>query len=137
MTTPARARQFVFALVPGNCLSITLRSLNIARWSPSSGAKADSPGPLMWANETLTVGWGLVGIIVKNALQALFQFLSEDPQFAGTMAMTWPPEPTSNGTLVAVVADDVPSGIRRAEHESGIPSTLASLANFVEWRPAA
>jgi uncharacterized protein YndB with AHSA1/START domain len=60
------------------------------------------------------------------------QFLSEDPQFAGTMTMTWRLEPTSNGTLVTVVADDVPSGIPRAEHESGIASTLVNLANFVE-----
>ena len=37
------------------------------------------------------------------------QFLSEDPQSAGTMTITWRLEPTSNGTLVAVVADDVPS----------------------------
>ena len=60
------------------------------------------------------------------------QFLSEDPQFAGTMTITWRLEPTSNGTLVAVVADDVPSGIRRAENESGIASMFANLANFVE-----
>ena len=55
------------------------------------------------------------------------QFLSEDPQSAGTMTITWRLEPTSSGTLVAVVADCVPSGIRRAENESGIASTLANL----------
>ena len=60
------------------------------------------------------------------------QFRSDDPQFAGTMTITWRLEPTSSGTLVAVVADDVPSGIRRAEIKSGIASTLAHLANFVE-----
>ena len=48
------------------------------------------------------------------------------------MTITWRLEPTSNGTLVAVVADDVPSSIRRAENQSGIASTLANLANFVE-----
>ena len=49
------------------------------------------------------------------------------------MTITWRLEPTSSGTLVAVVADDVPSGIRRAEIKSGIASTLAHLANFVEY----
>jgi hypothetical protein len=33
---------------------------------------------------------------------------------------------------VAVVADGVPSGICRAENESGIASMLANMANFVE-----
>jgi hypothetical protein len=37
------------------------------------------------------------------------RFLSEDPQFARTMTRMWWLEPTSNGTLVAVVADDVPA----------------------------
>ncbi len=85
----------------------------------------------MWADETLTVGWGLVGIIVKNALQALIQFLSEDPQFmdhddnvaAGGLRPT---------ALVGVVADHVPSGIRLTENESSIASTLTNLATFVE-----
>jgi hypothetical protein len=40
---------------------------------------------------------------------ASIQFLSEDPQFAGTMTITWRLEPPSNGTLVGIVADDVPS----------------------------
>ena len=34
-------------------------------------------------------------------------FLSEDPQFARTMTIRWWLKPTSNGTLVEVVAGDV------------------------------
>jgi hypothetical protein len=51
--------------------------------------------------------------------------------------MTWRFELTSGGTLVTVVADTVPSGIGRAEHESGIASTLANLANYIEENSAA
>ena len=35
--------------------------------------------------------------------------LSEDPQFTRTMTIMWWLEPTFNGTLLAVAADDVPS----------------------------
>ena len=73
-----------------------------------------------------------VDLAPQKRTRLSIQFPFEDPQFAGTMTITWRLEPTSNGTLVEVVADDVPSGIRRAEIKSGIASTLAHLANFVE-----
>jgi uncharacterized protein YndB with AHSA1/START domain len=65
------------------------------------------------------------------------RFLSDDPQFSGPMTMTWRLERTPNGTLVTVVADNVPSGIGRVEHEPAIASTLANLADFVEQQSAA
>jgi uncharacterized protein YndB with AHSA1/START domain len=67
----------------------------------------------------------------KRIVQA-FEFVSDDPAFAGTMTMNWKLEAVSGGTSVTVVADDVPSGISRADHEVGMNSTLANLAAFVE-----
>ena len=85
-----------------------------------------------FSENTDVVEAGLVDRAPHKRIGRSIQFLSENPQFAGTMTITWRLEPTSNGTLVEVVAGDVPSGIRRAEIKSGIASTLAHLANFVE-----
>jgi uncharacterized protein YndB with AHSA1/START domain len=67
----------------------------------------------------------------KRIVQA-FEFVSDDPAFAGTMTMTWSLEAVAGGTDVVVVADDVPAGISKADHEEGLASTLANLAAFVE-----
>ncbi len=67
----------------------------------------------------------------KRIVQA-FEFVSDDPAFAGTMTMTWSLEAVAGGTDVVVVADDVPAGIGKADHEEGLASTLANLAAFVE-----
>lgn len=58
-------------------------------------------------------------------------FQSADPAFAGIMTMDWRLTVNGDGTRVAVVADRVPSGISREEHEQGMASTLANLARFV------
>ena len=84
-----------------------------------------------FSENTDVVEAGLVDRAPHKRISRSIQFLSENPQFAGTMTITWRLEPTSNGTFVAVVADDV-FWYRRAENESGIASTLANLANFVE-----
>lgn len=60
------------------------------------------------------------------------EFASDRPEFAGTMTMTWELSPTADGAVVTIVAEDVPPGISRADHELGMASTLANLARFVE-----
>src|SRR4051812_50177563 len=60
------------------------------------------------------------------------QFLSEDPQFAGTMTITWRLEPTSNGTLVAVGAGGVPFGEPPAGKAGGLAPVVSDPANFVQ-----
>jgi uncharacterized protein YndB with AHSA1/START domain len=62
------------------------------------------------------------------------EFASDRPEFAGTMRMSWELSPTPEGTLVAIVAEDVPPGVGRADHELGMAQTLANLARFVERR---
>jgi uncharacterized protein YndB with AHSA1/START domain len=60
------------------------------------------------------------------------QFDSDDPAFAGEMIMTWRLDGVPEGTRVTVTADDVPSGISKADHDAGLASSLENLARFVE-----
>ncbi|MFW6640954.1 SRPBCC family protein [Nocardiopsis algeriensis] len=59
-------------------------------------------------------------------------FDSPDPEFAGTMTMTWQLTEVPEGTLVTVEATGVPPGISPADHEAGLASSLANLAAYVE-----
>lgn len=60
------------------------------------------------------------------------EFESEDPAFAGTMIMTWTLRAVPEGTEVAIVCENVPEGIRQEDHEEGMRSTLANLAEYLE-----
>ena len=60
------------------------------------------------------------------------EFESSDPAFAGEMTMTWSFEPVSQGAVVTVTADNVPSGISKADHDAGLRSSLDNLADFAE-----
>ena len=59
-------------------------------------------------------------------------FISDDPAFAGTMAMTWELSVEHGGTRVEIRADDVPTGISPEDHAAGMQSSLANLAAFLE-----
>lgn len=58
-------------------------------------------------------------------------FESDDPQFAGTMTMTWSLHETDDGTRVEVRADDVPPGISAEDHASGLAASLNNLASYL------
>jgi uncharacterized protein YndB with AHSA1/START domain len=60
------------------------------------------------------------------------EFVSDDPEFAGTMTMTWSLAPVREGTVVTIVCEDVPAGIRKEDHDAGLQSTLGNLAAFTE-----
>lgn len=59
-------------------------------------------------------------------------FVSDDPAFAGTMAMTWQLTPVDGATRVDFIADDVPDGISAEDHAAGLSASLANLADHVE-----
>ena len=46
-------------------------------------------------------------------------FVSDDPDFAGTMTMTWAVSAVDAGALVEIRADDVPDGISAEDHAAG------------------
>lgn len=59
-------------------------------------------------------------------------FVADDPDYAGTMTMTWAVTATEDGTRVDFRADDVPVGISAEDHVAGLASSLANLAAYVE-----
>ncbi|MGC4112234.1 MAG: SRPBCC domain-containing protein [Nocardioides sp.] len=58
-------------------------------------------------------------------------FVSDDPDLAGTMTMTWSLEPVDTGTLVTITATDVPDGISSSDHATAFESTLSNLSAYV------
>ncbi|TAJ90069.1 SRPBCC domain-containing protein [Reyranella sp.] len=59
-------------------------------------------------------------------------FESDDPAFTGTMRLTTTFEPVAAGTMVTVLCENAPSGIKDSDHRVGIESSLANLAAFTE-----
>lgn len=59
-------------------------------------------------------------------------FESDDPAFQGTMRMEWSLRDHAEGTLVEIVAQDVPAGVRARDHAAGLTSSLANLAAHLE-----
>lgn len=58
-------------------------------------------------------------------------FVSDDPDLAGTMTTTWTVEPHADGSLVRITARDVPPGIDRRDHLTAFASTLDNLAEHL------
>ncbi|HYD12502.1 MAG TPA: SRPBCC family protein [Allosphingosinicella sp.] len=109
-----------FDLRPGGGYRMTLVYEDAAGARGKSGADRD----------VVTVRFA--AIAPERRLEQLVVFESDDPVFAGTMRMTWLLRPTSEGTEVAIRASDVPPGISAEDHASGLNSSLANLARYVE-----
>ncbi|MCB1337343.1 MAG: SRPBCC domain-containing protein [Maritimibacter sp.] len=73
-----------------------------------------------------------VTLTPDELVQTESDFVSDDPAFAGTMRMSWHFTPAARGTLVEVVAENVPIGITAEEHEPALASSLANLARYAE-----
>src|SRR5439155_4491000 len=58
-------------------------------------------------------------------------FVSDDPEFAGTMTMTWAVAAVEGRTRVDITADDVPDGISPEDHSTGITSSRENLATYI------
>lgn len=58
-------------------------------------------------------------------------FVSVDPELAGTMTITWALEPVDGGTLVVITATDVPDGISSRDHATPFASTLSNLDAYL------
>jgi uncharacterized protein YndB with AHSA1/START domain len=59
-------------------------------------------------------------------------FVSDDATFAGTMTMTWDVTAVDDGTRVDITATNVPDGISADDHATGMNSSLANLAEYLE-----
>ena len=58
-------------------------------------------------------------------------FVSDETPFAGTMTMTWELASVDEGTLIEIVAENVPDGISADDHAAGLASSLLNLARYV------
>jgi uncharacterized protein YndB with AHSA1/START domain len=59
-------------------------------------------------------------------------FVSDTPEYAGTMTMTWEVAAVDAGTRVEIRAENVPDGISAEDHAAGLASSLANLAAYME-----
>jgi len=75
-----------------------------------------------------------VDIVPGERVVQAVDFVADDPALAGTMTMTWSVTEVDGGTRVDIVADAVPDGISAEDHATGLASSLANLAAYVEGR---
>jgi uncharacterized protein YndB with AHSA1/START domain len=73
-----------------------------------------------------------VDIVPDLRVVQTVDFVSDDPEFDGTMLMTWEVAAVDGGTRVTITADNVPDGISAEDHATGLASSLANLAHYVE-----
>ena len=126
----------------------------VQRWLPPEGARGiiekfeprsggafrmtlvfDTPGEsgTRKSSPTTDVVHGeFLELVPGKRVRQRFEFKSDDPAFAGAMTMTWTLTPSPEGTDVAIAAENVPIGIRPEDHEAGMTSSLANLAECVE-----
>ncbi|BBH69709.1 hypothetical protein ACTI_63940 [Actinoplanes sp. OR16] len=112
----------------------------IERWDPRPGGgfrmvltyldATGSPGKSSDATDVVEVGFADLVPAERVVQEAVFE--AGDPDFAGTMTMTWLLRPSLHGTEVSVTATGVPAGISQSDHEEGIASSLANLASYLE-----
>jgi uncharacterized protein YndB with AHSA1/START domain len=72
-----------------------------------------------------------VEVVAGVRIVQAVDFVSDDPDFAGTMTMTWAVSPVDGGTRVDIRADDVPDGISAEDHATGMASSLEQLAAYL------
>ncbi len=91
---------------------------------------SDAPGK--YSDDSDVVEARFVEVVPEVRVVQAIDFVSDDPDLAGTMTMTWTVEAVDGGTRVEIRADDVPPGISATDHAQGMGSSLANLAAHLE-----
>lgn len=89
------------------------------------------PGRGKTTEDTDVVNSEFAELVPGKRVVQLVRFKSDDPAFAGTMRMVWDLEPATGGTRVIFLAEDVPEGISKQDHDAGLKSSLENLAAYV------
>ena len=71
-------------------------------------------------------------LVPDKRIVELVEFESDDPAFSGAMTIITTFAAVPGGTEVTIRCEDVPSGIRQSDHQTGMTSTLNNLAAFTE-----
>ena len=91
-----------------------------------------SSGPGKTTDRTDITNGRFLELLPGRRITQSVEFESSDPAFADEMIMTWSLDKASEGTTVTVTANNVPSGISKADHDAGLRSSLEHLAAFVD-----
>lgn len=83
-------------------------------------------------DDTDVVEARFVEVVHGDRVVQAVDFESDDPTVAGTMTMTWQVAPVEGGTLVEIIATEVPDGISAEDHAEGMASSLTNLAAHLE-----
>lgn len=92
----------------------------------------DPAAPGKTSENTDVVRGRFLELVPDERVVQLVEFESDDPAFAGEIRMTWSLAPMPEGTLVTIVCENVPEGIRKEDHDAGLQSSLENLAAYVE-----
>lgn len=90
-----------------------------------------TPGHGKTTADTDVVESEFAELVPGQRVVQLVRFRSDDPAFAGTMRMVWDLEPAEGGTRVIFLAEDVPPGISKEDHDAGLRSSLENLKVYL------
>jgi uncharacterized protein YndB with AHSA1/START domain len=90
-----------------------------------------TPGHGKTTADTDVVESEFAELVPGQRVVQLVRFRSDDPAFAGTMRMVWDLEPAEGGTRVIFLAEDVPPGISKEDHDTGLRSSLENLKAYL------
>jgi uncharacterized protein YndB with AHSA1/START domain len=93
-----------------------------------------TPGHGKTTADTDVVESEFAELVPGQRVVQLVRFRSDDPAFAGIMRMVWDLEPAEGGTRVIFLAEDVPPGISKEDHDAGLRSSLENLKVYVMGR---
>ena len=71
-------------------------------------------------------------LVPDKRIVELVEFESDDPAFSGATTIITTFAAVPGGTKVTIRCENVPSGIRQSDHQTGMTSTLNNLAAFTE-----
>ena len=91
----------------------------------------NEPGRGKTTEDTDVVDSEFAELVPGKRVVQLVKFKSDDPAYRGTMRMVWDLEPAPDGTRVIFLAEDVPKGISKEDHDAGLRSSLENLAAYV------
>jgi uncharacterized protein YndB with AHSA1/START domain len=94
------------------------------------GDASDAPGKTSADEDASEVR--IAQIVPDERIVQDIDFESDDPAFRGTMRMEWSLHGVDEGTIVEIVARNVPDGVRARDHAAGLTSSLANLSAYLE-----
>src|SRR5690606_31919942 len=88
-----------------------------------------APGKSSVATDVVDATFG--ALVADELVEWLVRFVSDDPDLAGVMRLSWLLESADGGTVVTVRAENVPPGVDAQAHAAGLRPSLANLADHL------